>query len=95
VSSQTYHTTDDGERIGPKMRRALMLLDSKPYRSMNQLATSVGPHGSSKFGYRIVRRCLRKGLATIEPDHPKAEPHGRGAVVITDKGQDVVEEVEG
>lgn len=60
------------------------------YQSRNQLAISVGPHRSQDYGYRIVNRCIRKGLLDVDQDHDGANPHGDGAVVVTEKGMDYI-----
>jgi len=90
-SNPTIRTTDDGEQVGPKMHSALLCLTRGPYASMNQLAKTAGPNGSQQFGYRIVKRCKRKGLLEVNADHEAANPHGRGAVVLTEKGERYLE----
>jgi hypothetical protein len=88
-TNPTIRMTDDGEQVGPKMHAAVSRVESRgAYASKNELAISVGPNGSQKYGYRIVNRCIRKGLITLDPEHPDATPQGRGAVVITQKGMD-------
>jgi hypothetical protein len=93
-TNPTIRTTEDGEQVGPKMHSAVQSAASGPwasdpdvYPSMNQLAQSVGPNGSQDYGYRIVKRCMSKGLLTLDSDHPDATPNGRGAVIITEKGK--------
>lgn len=78
-------------RIGPKMRRAVRLVGAGPEPSKNQVAKAVGPHGSQDYGYRIVNRCLGRGLLRVDPDHPEATPSGQGAVVITKRGEAFLE----
>jgi len=81
-------TTEDGEQVGPKMHSAVQAAERKVWQSKNELAKAVGPNGSQDYGYRIVDRCIRKGLITRpNPDHDAANPHGRGAVTVTQKGQ--------
>jgi hypothetical protein len=93
-SNPTVRTTEEGEQVGPRMHKCVELAASGPvfsdadvYPSKNQLAQAVGPNGSQDYGYRIVDRCLRKGLVELDADHPDATPQGRGAVVISEKGQ--------
>lgn len=90
----TIRYTADGEQVGPRMHKAVKLAvggpwgkDAEVYPSMNQLAKSVGPNGSQDYGYRVVNRCISKGLLALEADHPDATPQGRGAVVLSDKGR--------
>ena len=91
-SNPTIRSTEDGEQVGPKMHVAIALCEDRVYPSMNQLATSVGPNGSSDYGYRIVKRCQAKGLITYpDAEHEKANPHGRGAITITEKGERYLE----
>jgi hypothetical protein len=88
-TNPTIRTTADGEQVGPKMHSAVSLLASAgPVASKNVLAKKVGPNGSQDYGYRIVERCIRKGLISRpDPDHEAANPHGRGAIYVTDKGE--------
>lgn len=80
--------TDDDEQVGPKMYAALKLVAHRgSYPSMNDLATDVGPHGSARYGYEIINRCKSKGLLELDKEHPDRTLHGRGAVVVTDKGR--------
>lgn len=89
----TYHVTDEGDRIGPKMRAAVAAADrAGPAQSMKWIAERVGPNGSLKYGYRTVNRAIHAGLLEVVPDHPEANPHGQGAVVVTDKGQQARQE---
>ena len=91
-TNPTIRSTEDGEQVGPKMHSAVKLCDGRVWQSMNDLATAVGPNGSSDYGYRIIKRCQRKGLISYpDPDHDKANPHGRGAIYATDKGQRYLE----
>jgi len=87
------HTNDDLERtetgkiVGPKMRAALRYVKwNGPYASKNRLAQVVGPHGSADYGYRIVNRCIGS-LLTVDSEHPDASPRGKGAVCLTDRGK--------
>lgn len=83
--------TIDGNRIGPRMRAAVKLVDGwfeGAAPSKKQIAEHVGPHGSLKYGYRTVNRSISAGLlAHPDPNHPDANPHGRGAVTLTEKGE--------
>lgn len=84
----TYRKTQSGELVGHKMHAAIQLVAQRgAYSSRNQLAMTVGPNGSQDYGYRIVNRCVRKDLLAVDSDHPDATPNGRGAVVLTDKGE--------
>ena len=86
-SNPTIRTTADGDRVGPRMHLAVKLAQSV-YPSKKQLAERVGPNGSLDYGYRIVDRCIRKGLISRpDPSHPAAEVRGKGAVVVTAKGR--------
>ena len=86
-NNATIRTTEEGEQVGPKMHAAVRACESRVWASENKLAQAVGPNGSSQYGYRIVNRCLSKGLLTIDPDHDEATPNGKGAVTITAKGE--------
>jgi len=91
-SNPTIRSTEEGEQVGPKMHSAVKLCDGRVWQSKNDLATSVGPNGSSQYGYRIVNRCIRKGLITRpDPDHEQANPHGAGAITISEKGERYLE----
>jgi len=86
-ANPTIRTTGAGEQVGPKMHHAVKLVGSRgPYRAMNPLAIAVGPNGSQDYGYRVVKRCIKKGLIALHPDHEAAAPGSRGAVILTDKG---------
>jgi len=93
-ANPTIRTTPEGEQVGPKMHAAVSAVKSRSgtalgaYGSKNELAIAVGPNGSQDYGYRIVDRCIRKGLLEVDPDDPEASPSGQGAVVITQKGLD-------
>lgn len=93
-NNPTIRTTDEGEQVGPRMHAAVGVLaryDALP--SMKQLAEKVGPNGSLKYGYRVVKRCQRKGLISRpDPDHPESNPHGTGAISVTEKGQQYLEQ---
>lgn len=89
-----YHVTEDGDRLGPRMRYAVKLMDTVgALPSKKQLAEKVGPNGSLDYGYRVVDRCLSAGLMSVESGHSEASPHGIGAVVITEKGKRVAGEL--
>jgi len=92
-SNPTIRTTEDGEQVGPKMHAAVEAADSKVWQSQKALAEAVGPNGSTDYGYRIINRCLGKGLIKII-EHEKANPHGMGAVTVTDKGKRYLENQE-
>lgn len=77
-------------RIGERMQQAVRLVGRRTYQSKNELATTVGPHGSTKYGYEIVNRCMRRFFEQ-EPDHPAAEPRGFGAIVLNDNGKAYLE----
>jgi hypothetical protein len=85
-SNPTIRSTEDGEQVGPKMHSAVIAVGRRVYQSKNELAKRVGPNSSQKYGYNIVDRCVRKNLLAVHPEHEDANPHGRGAVVLTDKG---------
>jgi len=87
-TNPTIRTTDEGEQVGPKMHSAVLAVQRRgPYASQNQLAKHVGPNGSQDYGYRIVNRCIRKNLLKTDANHKQANPHGRGAIVLTEKGE--------
>jgi hypothetical protein len=68
------------------MHSAVKLAGSRVYQSKKELAETVGPNGSTDYGYRIVNRCIKKNLLAVHPEHDAANPHGKGAVILTDKG---------
>jgi hypothetical protein len=89
----TIRSTDEGEIVGPKMHSAVeTVAQNGAYASKNQLAKTVGPNGSQDYGYRIVDRCISKGLLGLDDGHDDATPQGRGAVVITAKGERYLEQ---
>jgi hypothetical protein len=91
-ANPTLRSTEDGETVGPKMHGAVKLAARRAYQSKNELAKAVGPNGSQDYGYRIVNRCIRKGLISRpDSDHEAANPHGQGAVYATEKGERYVE----
>lgn len=86
-------TTDNGEQVGPKMHSAVQAAARKVWQSKKELAEHVGPNNSTDYGYRIVDRCIRKGLiCRPDADHERANPHGRGAVYVTEKGERYLEQ---
>lgn len=90
----TMRSTDAGEIVGPRMHRAVEAAERRAWQSRKALAEAVGPNGSTDYGYRIVNRCIRKGLISRpDPDHDKAHPYGQGAVYITAKGEDYLHRV--
>lgn len=95
MSRNTYERTEDGKIVGPKMKRAVEKVDRDgSIQSKHQLALSVGPNESTDYGYRIVNRCTRKNLLEVDPEHDNANPHGQGAVVITERGKRFLEDHE-
>jgi len=72
-------------RIGPSMRFALLMVQTHgPYPSRQHLAKLVGPHGSQKYGYDIVERCIAAGLLKLGPVPPGSR--GGGRVELTEAG---------
>lgn len=53
------------KRIGPRMAEALEVATDHPGITMQDLAEAVGPHGSRRYGYRIVHRAIAAGLLQI------------------------------
>lgn len=91
----SFHVTDDGDRIGPKMRAAVRIVsDEGPAQSKKWVAERVGPHGSLRYGYRTVDRALRAGLLSMQVGHPAAEPRAIGALVVTEKGRRALSEAD-
>ena len=94
-TNPTVRSTEDGEQVGPKMHSAVQAANQKVYQSKKELAEVVGPNGSTDYGYRIVDRCIRKGLICLpDAEHEQANPHGRGAIYATEKGQRYLEDAE-
>lgn len=79
-------TTNYDGRIGEKMEAAVQYVAKQPRPSKHDVAKTVGPHGSTQYGYHSVDRCISRGLIEIESDHEEAEPRGKGAVVLTYDG---------
>ena len=90
-----WNNHDWDGRIGEKMRQAVRrVATTGPYGSKNQLAISVGPHGSQDYGYQIVDRCISRGLLTTDAEHDASSVnYGWGAVVLTDKGRAYYQQV--
>jgi len=87
-SNPEVRTTEDGEQVGPKMHSAVVNAARRAWQSKKELAEFVGPNGSTDYGYRIVDRCIRKGLISRpDPEHEAANPHGQGAIYVTEKGE--------
>lgn len=74
-----------GPRIGPKMIRACQILLELggEVTGKNKLTREVGPNGSTKFGDRVVMRCVALGLMELK-GNPK-----KWTVVITDRGREI------
>lgn len=79
-------------RIGKKMIEAVKYVNKSggSVPSKNQVATKVGPHGSSQYGYQTVNRCLDRNLLVLNRYSEDAEPRGKGAVEVTDKGLELI-----
>ena len=81
-------------RTGPAMAHACRVLRDQDgvMPSKMTLAAEIGPHGSLKYGYATIERCLKAGLVRVEPNHPQRGTHSGGAVVLTEKGARVAQE---
>lgn len=77
------------DRIGKTMEAAVNFVKNNGgvVQSKHVIAKSVGPNGSTKYGYPPVNRCIFRGLLRIDENHNKTEPRGMGAVILTDKGR--------
>lgn len=49
-------------RIGPRMAHVLAYVAANPGLPMLRAARRVGPHGSTRYGYRAVHRAIAAGL---------------------------------
>ena len=56
-------------RIGPKMAQAADYVARNPGCAKLPVAKRVGPHGSSRYGYRTVNRAIRTGLIIAKRWH--------------------------
>lgn len=56
-------------RIGPKMSEVLSILARGPATRID-VARDVGPHGSLRYGYATIGRCLRAGLVRLTAPLP-------------------------
>jgi len=85
----TAYKLSDGTLVGERMLAAVSLVNGwGAAQSKNEIAKAVGPNGSQRYGYEIVNRAIRAGLLTRpDPEHDAANPHGRGAVTVTDLGR--------
>lgn len=54
-------------RIGPRMSAVVEYVRAVPACTMVEVARHVGPHGSTKFGYRVVHRAISAGIVTAVP----------------------------
>lgn len=91
-TNPTIRTTNDGEQVGPKMHIAVKAAARRVWQSKKELAEHVGPNGSTDYGYRVVDRCIKKGLiCRPDSEHEDAHPYGRGAIYATEKGQQYVQ----
>lgn len=52
---------------GAAMQRVTAYVKKNPGQSMWDVARSVGPNGSSRYGYAAIHRAARAGLVTIDP----------------------------
>ncbi|WP_255192722.1 hypothetical protein [Natronobeatus ordinarius] len=94
-STENNAETEFDGRIGAKMELAVRLVASGAIPSRNQLAKRVGPHGSTRYGYQTVTRCVHRDLLRVDEEHPESSPTGAGAVVFTDRGRAYLDYVEG
>jgi len=91
----TAYRLSDDTLVGEKTAKAAFHVSwFGPAQSKNEIAKAVGPNGSQQFGYRLVNRAIRAGLLTHpQPEHEAANPHGDGAICLTDMGEAFVEEL--
>jgi hypothetical protein len=75
-------------RTGPGMLAAAAYVASSPGCPKLPVAKTVGPHGSTRFGYAIVDRAIRAGL--IEDRNRGANPY---ALHITEAGKAALAEL--
>lgn len=55
-------------RVGPKMYMVLEYVEDYPGCPKLHPAEYAGPHGSRKYGYNTVNRCIERGLVRAEGD---------------------------
>lgn len=60
-------------RVGPRMRDVVAYVTTHPGCYPADAAREVGPHGSTCYGYRTVKRAVSAGLVVQRPD-----PNHRG-----------------
>ena len=53
-------------KVGPKMRQAIQVVREFPGCTKLHVAELVGPNGSRQYGYRIVDRCIRRGIISAK-----------------------------
>lgn len=73
--------------VGHKSHAAICYVwFSGPAPSRNRIAKHVGPHGSQQYGYQTVHRVTGTYLTYPDASHPRANPHGCGAICLTKEG---------
>lgn len=88
-TNPTIRTTEENEPVGPRMMKMLRYVQAQEVvASRNVAAKARGPNGSQKYGYNAINRCIKRGLiCRPDPKHPEANPHGSGAIYLTEKGE--------
>ena len=57
---------NNSNRIGPRMEAAVQYVAMNPGCKKIDVARVVGPHGSLRYGYLTVDRCIARGLIRAE-----------------------------
>lgn len=58
-------------RIGPKMAELVRFVQVNPGCTPMQAAAHVGPHGSLKYGYAVIKRAVSHNLVVRVPRDDK------------------------
>lgn len=53
-------------RIGPRMQSLVYLVAREPGIVRLKAAKYIGPHGSTRYGYRTIARALSAGIVRLE-----------------------------
>lgn len=73
------------KRIGPKMAEAIAFVwgcnKVNEACTIHRVSVAVGPHGSNRYGYEIVKRCLAAGELYLMPSNHV--PRNSAGILVT------------
>lgn len=83
--------TKTPENIGSTQEAILKTLDREPARSVHEIAERF--NRAPQYIYQSVDRLVNRKLLKFDPDHPKTNPKGKGAVLLTNRGKEIVNKI--